>query len=99
MTPTKTHNEHLGAPDDLEGDDIEQVTKPSEAAVDAAAKGQATSGYENLTQFETVRMFKVATLVCFAAAVSAATDGYQIGYVHTCKSCLTSSVERMANLR
>ncbi|KAF2008744.1 general substrate transporter [Aaosphaeria arxii CBS 175.79] len=46
---------------------------------DAAAKGQALSGYESLTRWETVKTFKIATLVCFAAAFSAATDGYQIG--------------------
>ena len=48
---------------------------------DAAARGQATSGYEALTPWETVKTFKWATAACFAAAFSAATDGYQIGSV------------------
>lgn len=52
---------------------------PKDIAIDAAAKGQATSGYENLTPWETVKKFKICTLVCFLAAFSAATDGYQIG--------------------
>jgi len=47
----------------------------------AAAVGQAASGYEDLTPWQTVKLFKVATAVCFAAAFSAATDGYQIGFV------------------
>jgi hypothetical protein len=47
--------------------------------VDAAVRGQATTGYETLTIWETVKTFKVATFFCFAAAFSAATDGYQIG--------------------
>ncbi|KAF5010165.1 hypothetical protein FDECE_3658 [Fusarium decemcellulare] len=64
--------EHAEAP-------VEIGLKESEAAVDAASKGQATSGYEHLTPWETVKTFKVATAVCFLAAFSAATDGYQIG--------------------
>ncbi|KAI5197087.1 hypothetical protein AUEXF2481DRAFT_43028 [Aureobasidium subglaciale EXF-2481] len=56
-------------------DHLEQVDEP----IGAAALGQAASGYENLTLWQTVRVFKVATLVCFLAAFSAATDGYQIG--------------------
>ena len=50
-----------------------------DAAADAAMRGQATTGYETLTLWETVKMFKVSTAVCFFAAFSAATDGYQIG--------------------
>ncbi len=53
--------------------------KAADAALDAAAKGQATTGYEHLSIWETVKHFKVASLICFAAAFSAATDGYQIG--------------------
>lgn len=83
MTSSKPHAEQLGAVEGLAGDHVEQATKPSEIAFDAAAKGQATSGYESLTLFETIKTFKVATLVCFSAAFSAATDGYQIGYVYT----------------
>ncbi|KAK4042811.1 putative hexose transporter [Parachaetomium inaequale] len=50
-----------------------------EAALDAASRGQAITGYETLTLWETVKTFKVSSAVCFAAAFSAATDGYQIG--------------------
>lgn len=64
--------EHAEAP-------VEIGLKESEAAVDAASKGQATSGYELLTPWETVKTFKLATAACFFAAFSAATDGYQIG--------------------
>jgi hypothetical protein len=50
-----------------------------DAAVDAAMRGQATTGYETLSLWETIKTFKVSTTVCFFAAFSAATDGYQIG--------------------
>ncbi|KAH8422418.1 putative MFS alpha-glucoside transporter [Aspergillus melleus] len=53
--------------------------KASDAEFDAAAKGQATSGYETLGIIETIKKFKICTVVCFAMAFSAATDGYQIG--------------------
>jgi hypothetical protein len=58
---------------------LEDEIKPSESVVDAVARGQATSGYETMTLWETVKTFKVASIACFAAAFSAATDGYQIG--------------------
>ena len=71
--PKETENvEHAEAP-------IEMGLKESEAAVDAASKGQAASGYEHLTPWQTVKTFKVATIVCFLAAFSAATDGFQVG--------------------
>ncbi|KAH8879716.1 putative transporter [Thozetella sp. PMI_491] len=54
-------------------------TKLDDVALEAAARGQTTTGYESLTVWETIRAFKIATLICFAAAFSAATDGYQIG--------------------
>lgn len=57
----------------------DDVNNPKDAVVDAAARGQAATGYEKLTPWETVKMFKISTAVCFAAAFSAATDGYQIG--------------------
>lgn len=53
--------------------------KTSDVALDAATKGQVTSGYETLTPWETVKTFKVATAMCFAAAFSAGSDGFQIG--------------------
>ncbi|KAF7586541.1 hypothetical protein BBP40_008696 [Aspergillus hancockii] len=57
----------------------ETPIKPSEAILDAATKGQAVSGYEQLGIWETIKTFKICTIVCFAMAFSAATDGYQIG--------------------
>lgn len=54
---------------------------PKDAALDAAIRGQAATGYETLSLWDTVKKFKVSTFMCFAAAFSAATDGYQIGSV------------------
>jgi hypothetical protein len=45
----------------------------------AAIAGQALSGYEKLTVYETVKKFKFNAFVCFMMTFSAATDGYQIG--------------------
>jgi hypothetical protein len=56
----------------------DDANNPKDAVVDAAARGQAATGYETLTPWETIKMFKRSTAVCFAAAFSAATDGYQI---------------------
>lgn len=56
----------------------EAPMKPDELVMDAAAKGQATSGYETLTVWQTVKKFKAASLACFFAAFSAGTDGYQL---------------------
>lgn len=64
-----------------ESDHIEQCQKAGHVVAEAIVKGQATSGYEDLTLWETVTTFKVATAACFLAAFSAATDGYQIGSV------------------
>ncbi|KAM0425875.1 hypothetical protein ACHAPT_008813 [Fusarium lateritium] len=71
-TPEKPTEHHL---EENSNDDL----KPGELVLDAAAKGQATSGYESLTAWETVKTFKWAAATCFGAAFSAATDGYQIG--------------------
>lgn len=65
-----TGHVELQGPDDLKSNNKELA---------AAAQGQATTGYEHLTIWETIKTFKMATLVCFLAAFSAATDGYQIG--------------------
>jgi hypothetical protein len=53
--------------------------KHGDAFLDATANGQARTGFETLTLGETVLKFKLCTAVCFAAAFSAATDGFQIG--------------------
>ncbi|KAJ5528408.1 hypothetical protein N7513_012567 [Penicillium frequentans] len=53
--------------------------KASDPASDAMMRGQTTTGYEDLGILETIKTFKICTLVCFAMAFSAATDGYQIG--------------------
>ncbi|KAJ6027072.1 general substrate transporter [Penicillium canescens] len=59
-------------------DRIETPIKPSEIVTDAVAKGQVTSGYETLSWWQTVRKFKLVSFICFMAAFSAATDGYQV---------------------
>ncbi|KAI9035741.1 putative MFS alpha-glucoside transporter [Aspergillus affinis] len=58
---------------------VPEDLKASDAEFDAAAKGQAPSGYETLGVIDTIKKFKLCTAVCFAMAFSAATDGYQIG--------------------
>lgn len=55
------------------------TAKHDDVVLDAAAKGQAITGFETLTLRETVLKFKLCSAVCFAAAFSAATDGFQIG--------------------
>jgi hypothetical protein len=77
---SKTEPGYVDVPGAVEKEHIEDSIKPGEAAADAAAQGQAVSGYEGLSLWETIKTFKIATMVCFAAAFSAATDGYQIGY-------------------
>ena len=57
----------------------EHGLKDNEVNVDAAARGQATTGYETLTAWQALKLFKLSSAVCFAAAFSAATDGCQIG--------------------
>jgi hypothetical protein len=66
--------------------------KSSEAVLDAATKGQIISGYETLGLWETVKTFKFSSAVCFAAAFSAGTDGYQIGSVRDNPSPLDISL-------
>jgi hypothetical protein len=58
---------------------VEDIDMSKDAAANAAIRGQAATGYETLTLWETVKTFKVSTAACFLAAFSAATDGYQIG--------------------
>ncbi|RSM14737.1 hypothetical protein BHE90_014669 [Fusarium euwallaceae] len=45
----------------------------------ASAQGQGLTGYEHLSIWETIKKFKMASLICFVAAISAAAEGYQIG--------------------
>ncbi|KAF5624687.1 general alpha-glucoside permease [Fusarium tjaetaba] len=59
-------------------DHAETALKHDDIAAEAVAQGQALSGYEHLTFWETVRTFKMASLVCLLAAFSAGADGYQI---------------------
>lgn len=47
----------------------------------AEAQGQGLTGYEHLSIWETIKKFKMASTICFVAAISAAAEGYQIGYV------------------
>ncbi|CAI6068987.1 unnamed protein product [Clonostachys chloroleuca] len=46
---------------------------------DAATRGQALTGYETLTPWETAKKFKACAFYVFLAALSAGTDGYQTG--------------------
>lgn len=62
-------------------DELENPDTPKDIAVEAAAKGQGVTGYETLSLWETVKTFKVNSAYCFLVAFSAATDGYQIGFV------------------
>ncbi|KAH6950307.1 hexose transporter [Ilyonectria sp. MPI-CAGE-AT-0026] len=55
------------------------TAKHDDVVLNAAAKGQAMTGFETLTLRETALKFKLCSAVCFAAAFSAATDGFQIG--------------------
>lgn len=41
------------------------------------------SKWEDLDRVQTVKLFWKASLVCFAAAFSAATDGYQVSFFGT----------------
>jgi hypothetical protein len=51
-------------------------------AVDHAyAQGQVETGYEGLSIIATIKHFKMAFAVCFAATFAAATDGYQSEYI------------------
>lgn len=76
---SKTTVDNLARVDSL--DRVETAPKHDELAAAAVAQGQAISGYENLTFWETVRTFKMASLVCLLSAFSAGADGYQIAYV------------------
>ncbi|KAL1864281.1 hypothetical protein VTK73DRAFT_5991 [Phialemonium thermophilum] len=73
----KRQVDHAHAVEHME--DISPAMNQKDATVEAVVQGQAATGYETLTLWETVMTFKVSTLVCFAAAFSAATDGYQVG--------------------
>ncbi|KAK3216574.1 hypothetical protein GRF29_1g242230 [Pseudopithomyces chartarum] len=56
----------------------DHINSQKEEVIAAAERGQAATGYEHLTPWETIKLFKTSTAVCFAAAFSAAADGYQI---------------------
>lgn len=73
----KRRDEHVEFAEQRDDADAEMTAK--DVVVDAAVRGQAATGYEKLTLLETIMTFKVSTIVCFAAAFSAATDGYQVG--------------------
>ncbi|KAF1966119.1 MFS general substrate transporter [Bimuria novae-zelandiae CBS 107.79] len=59
-------------------DHLESVLKPDDLTADAVAKGQAATGYETISLWDTVKTFKVASACCFAAAFSAGADGFQM---------------------
>lgn len=79
--------------------DNEHGITRKDLALDAASKGQGVSGYETLSLWETVKAFKVNAAICLAVTFSAATDGYQIGYLeafHTCYPTLLTCTASMA---
>jgi hypothetical protein len=55
-------------------------TSKQDAVDDAYAHGQVETGYEGLSILATIKHFKMAFVVCFAATFAAATDGYQSAY-------------------
>ncbi|KAL0944965.1 MFS alpha-glucoside [Colletotrichum truncatum] len=57
----------------------DDAIQSKDAVLDAATKGQATTGYETLTPWETFMKFKWCTFFAFVAAFAAGADGYQIG--------------------
>jgi hypothetical protein len=82
MAPTLTGENDFGRPAEVtEHCEVvgDGVKFPKELTSEAAARGQGLSGYEELTPWETLMKFKLNSIVCLAATLSAATDGYQIG--------------------
>jgi hypothetical protein len=63
--------------DDISPDTLIEA-RPGTVAAEAVAQGQLTTGYEDLGVWQTIKRFKIASAICFFAALSAATDGYQI---------------------
>ncbi|CAH0019588.1 unnamed protein product [Clonostachys rhizophaga] len=57
---------------------VESIKDPGQVAIDTVGEGQAATGYETVTLWNTVKTFKIATACCFAAAFSAGADGYQM---------------------
>lgn len=47
-----------------------------DAIQDASDRGQIASGYEGLSVWETVKLFKFNVFTCLLVTFSAATDGY-----------------------
>ncbi|KAH7119243.1 general substrate transporter [Dactylonectria macrodidyma] len=61
--------------------EMEDASSPKDARAEAHAMGQGLTGYESLSLWQTVVKFKWCSVVCFLAAISAATEGYQIGLI------------------
>ncbi|OXC65393.1 hypothetical protein AYX13_05523 [Cryptococcus neoformans] len=57
----------------------DNVGEKVDTVAEAFDKGQTATGYESLGILETVKTFKMASAICFAATFAAAADGYQIG--------------------
>ena len=62
-----------------------------DAVDNAYAHGQVETGYEGLSIIGTIKHFKMAFVVCFAATFAAATDGYQSEYILTIQGSADSS--------
>jgi hypothetical protein len=84
---TSTNVQEKVATDIVRHDDhVENAPPAKDAVIDAATRGQALTGYETLTPWQTFQKFKWCTFFAFLAAFSAGADGYQIGYVTLLKS-------------
>lgn len=81
MNRTETTQEKTGNEIGHAESRTDDVVQPKDAVQDAAARGQALTGYETLTAWQTAKKFKWCTFFAVIAAFSAATDGYQIALV------------------
>lgn len=55
----------------------DNVGEKVDTVAEAFDKGQTATGYESLGILATVKTFKMASAICFAATFAAAADGYQ----------------------
>ncbi|KAM5346315.1 hypothetical protein ACJ41O_009320 [Fusarium nematophilum] len=78
---TTTEKTPADAIEQRETVDSEAPQNAKDVVADAAARGQGLGGYENLSIWETIKTFKMNSIICMLVAFSSATDGYQIGLV------------------
>jgi hypothetical protein len=87
MTDTKNDNltevHHDEGKGDIQMLEIDRTMSPELAMkgsglLDAEAKGQQESGYENLGAWKTIKKFRRTAMYMFFVTFAAATDGYQV---------------------